>query len=138
MIDVTRIWERLFLGSLYDAERLRKANPLGISAVISLSETGPFNTRPEITYIHLHVEDERAIPVDQFNAIIAAIATNIRRCKVLLHCGSGISRAPVIVSAYLHVAGYKNFDAALEGIAVLRPVVCPSAILLASVREQLR
>jgi protein-tyrosine phosphatase len=138
MIGVTQIWERLFLGSFYDAERLGRANPLGIATVVSLSETAPCNTRPGITYIHFPIEDAREIPVGQFEAIIAAIAENIRRGKVLIHCGSGISRAPVLTAAYLHVVGYKDLDAALAEIAVLRPIVCPSAILLASVRELLR
>lgn len=138
MIGLTQIWERLFLGSLYDAERLGKANPHGIGTVVSLSATLPCNTRPEITYVHLHVEDAQAIPVDQFTAIIGAIAENIRRGKVFIHCDGGISRAPVIVSAYLHLVGYADFDTALEEIAELRPIVAPSAILLASVRELLR
>src|ERR1019366_10043341 len=133
MIDVTKIWERLYLGSLLDAERLGRANPHGITSVISLSESSPCNTRPEITYVHLHTEDAQPIPVDQFTAIMRAISDNIMRGKVLLHCGSGISRAPIMTAAYLHVAGYKNFDAALEEIGALRPVVCPSAILADSV-----
>jgi len=138
MIDATQIWERLFLGSLLDAERLGRANPHCIGAVVSLSATGPCNTRPEITYVHLHVEDAQAIPVRQFDAIMHAIAENTRRGKVLVHCGSGISRAPVIVSAYLHLVGYAEFDTALVEIAELRPVVSPSAILLASVKAHLR
>jgi protein-tyrosine phosphatase len=138
MIDATQIGERLFLGSLYDAERLGKANPLGITAILSLSATGLCNTRPEITYIHLHVEDAQPIPVRQFDAIMHALSENIRRGKVLVHCGSEISRAPVMTAAYLHLVGYADFDTALEEIAVLRPIVSPSAILLASVRGHLR
>ena len=84
MIDATQIWERLFLGSLYDAERLCRANPHGIATILSLSATGPCNTRPEITYVHLHVEDAQAIPVRQFDAIMHAIAENSRRGKVLV------------------------------------------------------
>ena len=138
MIGITQIWERLFLGSLYDAERLGRANPLGISAVISLSATGPCNTRCDINYIHLHVEDAQAIPVRQFDAIMHAIAENIRRGKVLVHCGSGISRAPVMTAAWIHALGHKDLDAALSEITGLRPIINPSAILLASVREHLR
>ena len=138
MIDVTKIWDRLFLGSLLDAERLGRGNPLGISAVISLSETAPCNTRREITYIHVPIDDAQPIPVNQFDAIMRAIADHIRSGKVLIHCGSGVSRAPVITAAYLHVAGYKSIDAALVEIAGLRPVVCPSAILAASVKAHLR
>lgn len=138
MIDVTQIWQRLFLGSLYDAELLGRANPLGISAVISLSETGPCNRCPGITYTHFPVEDAQAIPVGQFDAIMHAVAENIRRGKVLVHCGSGISRAPVMTAAYLYIVGYKSLDAALVEIAGLRPIIAPSAILLASVRGHLR
>jgi hypothetical protein len=84
----------MFLGSLYDAERLAKANPFGIGAVVSLSATGPCNTRCEITYIHLHVEDGQAIPVAQSDAIVGSIAENFQCGRLLIHCGSGISRAP--------------------------------------------
>src|SRR5450759_2130034 len=78
MIDVTKIWDRLFLGSLLDAERLGRGNPLGISAVILLSETAPCNTRREITYIHVPIDDAQPIPVNQFDAIMRAIADHIR------------------------------------------------------------
>src|ERR1019366_9676488 len=117
MIDVTKIWDRLFLGSLLDAERLAKANSLGISAVISLSETGPCNTRCGIHYIHVPIDDAQPIPVDQFDAIMRAIADHIRSGKLLIHCGSGISRAPVILAAYLHLVSYADFDTALVEIA---------------------
>ena len=35
---MTQVWERLWLGSLLDAEELAEANPNRISAVISLCE----------------------------------------------------------------------------------------------------
>jgi hypothetical protein len=108
LIGVTQIWERLFLGSLYDAERLGRANPLGIGTVVSLSQTAPCNTRREINYIHLPVEDAQAIPVRQFDAIIGAIAENIRRGKLLVHCGSGISRAPVMPEMHLMVVVFPD------------------------------
>src|ERR1017187_458372 len=112
MLEVTKIWSRLYLGSMFDAQRLAKANPHSLTHVISLSENTPITTHPEITYVHLPVEDEIAIPPARFNAIMDAISSNIRQGKVLLHCGSGISRAPIMVAAYLHRVGYKDFDAA--------------------------
>ena len=66
-------------------------------------------------------KDAQAIPVRQFDAIIGAIADNIRRGKVLIHCGSGVSRAPIMLAAYLHLVGYADFDKALVEIAGLRP-----------------
>ena len=43
-----------------------------------------------------------------------------------------------MVAAYLHRVGYKEFDAALQDIAILRGFISPSAILLASVRSLLK
>ena len=91
-----------------------------------------------LNYIHLHVEDAQTIPVGQFDAIIGAIAENIRRGKVLIHCGSGVSRAPVMTAAWMHAVGHKSLDAALLEIAGLHPIINPSAILLASVRGLLK
>ena len=138
MLEVTKIWWRLYLGSMFDAQRLAKANPHGLTHVVSLSENTPITTHSKITCVHLPVEDEIAIPPARFNAIMIAISNNIRRGKVLVHCGSGISRAPIMVAAYLHCVGYKEFDAALQEIALLRGFIRPSAILHASVRGNLR
>jgi protein-tyrosine phosphatase len=138
MLEITKIWWRLYLGSMFDAQRLAKANPHGLTHVVSLSENAPITTRSEVTYVHLPVEDEIAIPPARFNAIMDAISSNIRQGKVLLHCGSGISRGPIMAAAYLHCVGYKEFDAALQDIALLRGFISPSAILLASVRDLLK
>ena len=105
---------------------------------MSLSQTAPCNTRPGINYLHLYDEDAQAIPARQFDAIMGAIAENIGRRRVLLHCGSGISRAPVMTAAYMHAVGYKDLDTASVEIAGLRPIIAPSAILVASVKEHLR
>jgi protein-tyrosine phosphatase len=138
MLEVTKIWWRLYLGSMFDAQRLAKANTHGLTHVVSLSENAPITTHSEITYVHLPVEDEIAIPPARFNAIMAAISNNIRRGKLLVHCGSGISRGPIMAAAYMHAVGYKEFDAALREIALLRGFISPSAILLASVRGLLQ
>ena len=138
LVSITQIWERLFLGGLLDAERLARANPLGITTVISLSETQPCAVLPEIKYIHLPIEEAQEISIDRIFVITNAISKNIRCGKILIHCGSGISRAPLLVGAYMHVVGYKNFDAALKEIAVLRPFIAPWASVIASMRERLK
>jgi protein-tyrosine phosphatase len=63
---------------------------------------------------------------DRFDTIIDAVSENIRWGTVLLHCGSGLSRAPIVTTAWIHVVGYKNIDGALEEIAGLRPIIAPS------------
>ena len=134
---MTRIWERLYLGSLTDADRLSRSNSSQIATVISVSEQCVEHKTGKVHYIHLPIEDDKPVPVHQFNAVINALAVNISQGVVLLHCGLGISRAPTLAAAYLHRTGYKNFDAAMEEIRQVRPSVDPSKILMSSVKEQL-
>jgi protein-tyrosine phosphatase len=137
MIEMTRIWERLYLGSSADAERLSLSNPMGITTVVSLCEEKLLRSKPGVNYLHIPIADSTPISVGQFDQIMDALAENIRWGTVLLHCGSGMSRGPIMTAAWMHVVGYKNIDAALEEIAGLRPIISPSNILLASAKEHL-
>jgi hypothetical protein len=66
---MTRIWERLFVGSLADAERLSRKNPNRITTVISLCEQSVEDKAPHVCYVHLPIEDDEPLPVRQFNAV---------------------------------------------------------------------
>jgi protein-tyrosine phosphatase len=134
---MTRVWERLFLGSLADAQRLAKGNPHGIDTVISLCEIPVKTKRRGVNYLHLPVEDREPVPVRQFDRIMDAIAENVRWGTVLLHCGVGISRAPVLTAAWMNCVGYKHFDAAIQEITQMRPSISPSKTLLDSIRRHL-
>jgi protein-tyrosine phosphatase len=138
MIEMTRIWGRLYLGSSADAERLSHFNPTGITTVVSLCEEKLLRRSPGVNYVHISIADAQPISVGQFDAIMDALAENIRWGTVLLHCGSGMSRAPIMTAAWMHVVGYKDIDAALEEIAGMRPIVAPSKTLLSSVRRHLK
>lgn len=138
MIEMTRVWERLYVGGRLDAEHLFKLNPFGIATVVSLCEDEIIRRHSGINYVHVPVVDATRIGVGQFDTIIDAIGENIRWGTVLLHCGSGASRAPILAAAWMHVVGYKNIDGALEEIAELRSIVAPSEVLLSSVRKHLK
>jgi protein-tyrosine phosphatase len=135
---MTQVWERLFVGGLNDAKRLAKGNPNHIDTVISLCEGCVTSKRPGVNYIQIPIVDEQPVPVGDFDRIMDAIAENIRWGIVLVHCGVGISRAPSMTAAWMHVAGYKNLDAAIEEIRAMRPFISPSTILLSSVKEHLQ
>ena len=134
---MTRIWERLFVGCLADAERLARKNPNGIAAVISLCEQCVEHKAEDVRYIHLPIEDAEPVPMRQFEMVMKAIAEGVRTGKVLVHCAVGFSRSPTLTAAYLHRTGYKTFDAAIEEIRQVRPSVDPSTILVSSVKEHL-
>jgi protein-tyrosine phosphatase len=135
---MTQIWERLFLGGLSDAKLLAKGNPNHIDTVISLCEGCVTSKRPGVNYISVPIEDDQPIPVAHFDRIIDAIAENIRWGTVLVHCGVGISRAPSMTAAWMHVVGYKNIDTAIEEIRLVRPFIAPSKTLLDSLKENLQ
>lgn len=134
---MTRVWERLFLGSLADGEDLVKLNPHGISTVITLSESPVLSKREDVLYVHIPIDDAKPVPVGRFDAVIDAIAENIRWGTVLLHCDEDGNAAPNFTVAWMAAVGYKTVDAALTEIRRLQPFTNPSITLLNSLKERL-
>ena len=50
LVGMTRIWERLYLGSLNDAAQLAVDNPFGITAVLSLCSSKVLRKASQINY----------------------------------------------------------------------------------------
>ncbi len=133
---MTKIWERLYLGSLKDAEKLARSNPQRITTVVSLCREKAVHPAPKITYIHIPIPDSRPISAQKFEDIMFAMAIGVRRGNLLVHCLAGMSRSPIMVAAWLHRCGYTGIDKALSQIAELRDLA-PSHTLLSSVKELL-
>ena len=134
---MTRMWERLFIGGIADAEQLAVDNPERITTVVTLCNLAVQEKRWDINYLHLPFEDGLPVPVRKFDSIIDSIAENVRWGRVLLHCNLGVSRAPSIAAAWMHVVGFRNIDAALDKIRRAHPDIWPSEILLESLRRHL-
>jgi protein-tyrosine phosphatase len=133
---VTKIWERLYLGSLKEAEQLARSNPQHINTVVSLCREQAVHRAPKITYIHIPIPDSRPISAQKFEDIMFAMAIGVRRGNLLVHCLAGMSRSPILIAAWLHRCGYAGIDKALSQIAELRDIA-PSQTLLSSVRDLL-
>jgi atypical dual specificity phosphatase len=134
---ITRVWERLFLGSIADAETLAKANPYRITAVLTLCPQAPRIRATGVEYFHFAIADDRPIPAGLLDTILLALSTNIRSGRVLVHCAAGSSRSPIIVAAWMHSVGYRDIEECLSELWQLRPIIDPSPILLKSVKENL-
>jgi protein-tyrosine phosphatase len=134
---MTRVWERLLVGGVDDAERLAKANPDGITSVITLCSDALRNKAPVINYIQIPIADLQPISLAKFDSVMDTLSENILWGTVLLHCSAGIGRAPVLIAAWMHVVGYKHIESCLQEIAELRPIINPSPVLLKSVKELL-
>jgi len=136
-VPMTRVWQRLYVGGICDAEQLASANPAGITAVISLCPEVVARRASGVTYTRIPISDTAPIPARKFEAVIAVLAASIRRGKVLLHCVKGMSRAPILAAAWMHRIGYLHIESALLEIADLRPSIDPSPVLLKSVEGHL-
>lgn len=134
---ITRIFERLYLSSAYDANDLAVSNPLGIAAVVNVNTQPNRSERDGIQYVHFPIDESERVPPGTFGPVIGALSELIRTGKVLVHCEIGSSRSPVVVAVYLHLVGYKDFDEALAEIKGLRSIVSPSKSIIASAKAYL-
>jgi len=138
IVGMTRIWERLYLGSLRDAAQLATENPFGINSVLSLcSQKVPYRAS-RIRYTRLPIAESRPISARQFDAVMGEISEGVRNGNLLIHCVAGINRSPVMTAAWLHRCGCLNLVAALVEINRRRPMINPSPVLLRSVAQHLR
>jgi protein-tyrosine phosphatase len=133
---MTRVWERLFVGSLREADSLAASNPQDITTVISLCDEEVRSKRQSINYLRFQIDDARPIQAGQFESVIDAIAENVRWGTVLIHCVGGSSRSPIMAAAWMHAVGYKDIEAALVEIGKRR-MIDPSPFLLKRVKQLL-
>ena len=136
-MTITRVFERLYLSGVGDADDLAVSNPLGIAAVVNVETQPNRSKRDGIQYVHFPLDESKRIPPTTFGPVMGALIRLIRTGKVLVHCEAGSSRAPVVAALYLHVVGYKNFDEALAEIKTLRPIVSPSKSIIESAKAYL-
>ena len=132
---MTKIWDRIYLGSFKDAQQVATANPCGIATVLSLCEE-EVRRAAKISYVRLPVADSRPILREKFDAIMKAIEDGVQRGNLLVHCVGGSSRSPIMVAAWMQRCGYAAIDKALAEISELRDIQ-PSPTLLRSVQEHL-
>lgn len=135
--EVTKIWERLYLGNLKDVAQLARSNPRHIATIVSLCREKAVLRAPKVIYIQIPIPDAAPISAQKFEDIMYAIAIGVRRGGVLVHCREGMNRSPILLAAWMDRCGYAEIDKALSEIAKLRKLApCPA--LLTSVRSLLR
>jgi protein-tyrosine phosphatase len=137
-VGMTRIWERLYLGSLNDAARLAAENPFGITAVLSLCSRKVPHKASRISYTRIPIAESRPISARKFEDVMGAISQGVRHGNLLIHCVGGMNRSPIMTAAWLHRCGCLNLVAALFEIDKRRPTIDPSPVLLRSVAVHLR
>lgn len=137
VIPLTKVSERLFLGSSDDAESLATANPHHIKTVLTLSEAPVRLQANTVRYLHFPVRDGRPIPIAWLNCILTALEERFHDGPVLVHCSAGLSRSPTVVAAFLDRVGFLSFPSALRFIENIRPAIAPSPVLVESIAAEL-
>jgi len=127
---MTKVFERLYVGDVRDADRLAITNPSGITSAVNVSTEVNHHWQEGITYVYSCLDEPERLDPRRFERIMMTIRDLVRAGTVLVHCVEGSSRSPVIVAVYMHLVGYKNFDDALSELRSLRPVVDPSSLIL--------
>jgi protein-tyrosine phosphatase len=127
---MTRVFERLYVGSSHDADRLAVTNPDGITAVLNLNTEPNQHWRDGITYVFFPIHEFERISALRFEGLMMTIGQLIRAGTVFLHCAEGSSRSPVVAAVYMHLIGFMSFNDALSHLRTLRPVVAPSNLIV--------
>jgi hypothetical protein len=135
-MSITKVWERLLIGDIGNAESITDLNPFGITTVVTLCPERVPEEVPGINALYLPLLGTRPLPVGMFDEIMNALWKNIRWGTVFVHSVDGVNRVPIMAAAWMHCCGYKNINAALGEIGNLR-TIDPNPILLSSTKEHL-
>lgn len=135
-MSIVQVWERLFIGTIGDAEALADSNPHGITTVVTLCPEAVPEEVHGIHHRYLPMLGNRPLLACMFAEFIAVMFVNIRSGKVLIHSLAGANRSPIMAAAWMDTVGYKDIDAALAEIGTLRTIE-PNPTLLSSIKELL-
>lgn len=137
MSQMTKIWDRLFLGTLWNAEQLALSNPYGIRSLVNCTDDR-INWAPNgITSpdsIQLDHLDGTPYPEQKIHWTCEWIQWHIMKGPVLIACHAGCSRSPGMTLAYLIRCGMGYQEALFLLQSLRRQIQIANAIDL-SVRR---
>jgi hypothetical protein len=135
--SITKIWDRLFLGTLWNAEQLSQSNPYSIASLVNCTDER-INWAPqgisEAKSIQLDHQDGIPYPADKVYWATEWMHWHITRGPVLVVCHAGWSRSPGMVLAYLIRSGM-GYKEALFLLQSLRPQIQIANAIDLSVRQ---
>eukprot|EP00727_Mastigamoeba_balamuthi_P010310 m51a1_g5901 putative dual specificity catalytic domain containing protein (208) ;mRNA; f:563126-563749 len=122
----------VYLGSMEDARDAALLDSLGVTRVLNCAaecpcfyEGAPLS-RP-LRYLHLPLADARDQPLlPHVRSAVRFLAGACPGDAALVHCVSGVSRAPSVLVAALMCAEHATLARALGDVLEARPQVCPN------------
>ncbi len=130
--EIDMITDKIFLGN-YDAQRDRnRLNDLGITNILVCGNYFQMFHPNDFIYYVVEIDDtcDQSI-IDFFEDTFMYIE---RSFKVFVHCGSGVSRAPSFVIAYLMKKNSWSFDTAFQFVEKKRKVINPNPSFISQLK----
>lgn len=129
----------LYLGPRSSASSKSFLTENSITHVLSIG-VNPSRKIDGVTYYRLSINDSIESPISKITdaaceIIDGAIASKQGTGRILVHCQAGISRSPMVVTAYLMKRKGMTLKAALGQIIHVRPQIRPNAGFLQQLKE---
>ncbi|KAL7673138.1 hypothetical protein ACOME3_008009 [Neoechinorhynchus agilis] len=135
-LSMSKILPYLYLGSLNDFNSLRKDNKNRIETTLSycLKDNRPIEG---VNQYQLLVWDDLETDIAHLFSKSNSYIHEARSFKknILVHCASGISRAPSFIAAYLLWSCKVSLDMALDAIRARRPYINPNRSFFKQLQE---
>lgn len=122
--EIDKITDKVYLGN-YDGQRdKQKLNDIGITSVLICGNYFQRFYPNEYIYYELEIDDTTSQNIiDYFDDTFLFIE---RSYKVFVHCGSGVSRSPSFVIAYLMKKNDWRYEEAYKFVEDKRRIIDPN------------
>lgn len=137
-LNLSPLTPQLFVGGQFEPAQWPAISALGVRAVLSLQaeREDTFLGPPPEHLLRLPVPDFTAPTLEQLDEGVRFVAaSHAGGLPVLVHCYSGVGRAPLVAAAYLVASEGLSAAAALARVRVARPIIGPNGAQLGRLRE---
>jgi protein-tyrosine phosphatase len=137
-LNLSLVAPQLFVGGQFRPEQWPAISSLGVRAVLSLQaeREDAFAGAPPERLLRLQVVDFTPPSLDQLDEGVRFVAEcHAAGMPVLVHCFSGVGRAPLTAAAYLMARDGLAHHEALACVRAGRPIIRPNAAQVRSLRE---
>lgn len=128
-LQISTVTERLFLSGAPDLLTVRVMRCLRIFQVVNVArevDDAPV-LPPEVRGVHVPLDDGQPIPPERLTRLLNVLRGMERHGRVLVHCGLGVSRSPMVLACYLCARERTHSIAAgFDLLRSVRPSVNPS------------
>ncbi|MDO8532872.1 MAG: dual specificity protein phosphatase [Dehalococcoidia bacterium] len=127
--------ERLAVGEINDAMNHEELKRQGIAGVLGLNDFPTFIPGMGFDWHRVQLHDGPGNKPADLARALDVLDDLLDRHRTLLHCASGVSRAPFVAAAYLATKEGLTLDEALAAVTRKRPIANPDPALFHLWRE---